>query len=235
MKKNFLALAGIAALMTACGGTFTAQTVAEVFTQFPGNHTIINNASIDMDVPLAGDDSVAIIGNPNVFKVNGQAISGPVGSFVNPSSGVSTNAKVNGTTVGYVLHVTKISRDAFRTVVNAVCTSDGAGGCSNSVGATATAYTKVGSVVTASSGTIALRARKVGSNLARGGTNASFQTATQVTLEGFNTGSTTVSDGDIVFLQQLVNLGKVRLILSHLLPAGIERMTEDGHLYLPLS
>jgi hypothetical protein len=209
MRKNFLALAGIAALMTACGGTFTAQTVAEVFTQFPGNHTIINNASIDMDVPLAGDDSVAIVGNPNVFKVNGQAVSGPVGSFVNPSSSVSANARVNGTTLGYVLHFTKISRDAFKTAVGAVCTSDGAGGCTNSLGASATAYTKVGSVVPASSGAIVLRARKVGNNLARGGANASFQTAIQVTLEGFNTGNTTVSDGDIVFLMDLNSAAKI--------------------------
>jgi hypothetical protein len=209
MRKNFLALAGIAALMTACGGTLTAQTVAEVFTQFPGNHAIINNASIDMDVPLAGDDSVAIVGNPNVFKVNGQAITGQVGSFVNPSSTVAANAKVNGTTLGYVLHVTKISRDAFKTILNAVCTSDGAGGCTNSAGAIAKVFVKVGNTVIVTPGSIALRARKVGSNLARGGANASFQTATQVTLEGFNTGSLAVADGDIIFLMDLNSAAKI--------------------------
>ena len=200
MNKNWLAIIGCASALSACSsGVFSAQTIAEVFTKYPGNHAIINNAAVPMNVPLGAGDSIAFIVNPGTFSVNSLSIPRGVEAF---TTSAAANARVLGSQLGFTLHLTPAAQTALTTAVNSACTNDGNGGCVGSTATRALAYTKAGSSVNVVTGTFALKIARV--NAAQGGAGASFQSANQVTLTTFAAGGVApVTDGDVVFLMDL--------------------------------
>ena len=200
MNKNWLAILGCASALSACSsGVFSAQTVSEVFTRYPGNHAIINNASVAMNVPLAASDSIAFVVNPGTFSVNGVNIAGGVAAF---NTSTAANAAVLGTQLGYTLHLTQAAQTTLTSAFNSACTSNGNGGCVGSAATSAKVYTKANSSLPVPTGFFALKATRV--NAAQGGANASFQSANQVTLSTVAAGgSAAITDGDVVFLMDL--------------------------------
>ena len=199
MNKNWLAILGCASALSACSsGIFSTQTVAEVFTKYPGNHTILNSAAVSMSVPLEAGDSVAFIVNGGTFSVNGSSIAG-VAAF---KTSAPVNAMVLGSQIGFTLHLTPAAQTALTTAFNNACTSDNSGGCVRSAAKSALAYTKAGSSINVVTGTFALKATRV--NASQGGAGASFQSANQVTFSTVAAvGSVPVSEGDVVFLMDL--------------------------------
>jgi hypothetical protein len=197
MTKAFLGLAGCVALLTACNSSFSAKTVGEVFTQYPGSHTIINAAGTPMDVPLSANDTIAVVTNPGTFSVNGTAVPGSVGAF---TTATPANARVLGTQLGYTLHLQKAARDQIATGLAPYCTDDGNGGCTQNVAMNATVYTQ--KPVTIPTGGFGVRAARV--NTARGSEGASFQAATQVTFFILPPGTSVVpAEGDAIFVMDL--------------------------------
>jgi hypothetical protein len=197
MTKALLPLGALAALLSACSTSFSAQTVGEVFIRYPGNHTIINAAGTPMDVPLGANESVAVVVNPGTFSINGAAVAGSVGSFV---TATPANARVLGTQLGYTLHLLPDARNQINAALANLCTDDGNGGCTQNVPADAKVYTVTSTTIPA--GGFGIRAARV--NTARGGAGASFQAATQVTFVMLPAGSTVApADGDAIFVMDL--------------------------------
>ena len=186
--------------MSACSsGVFSAQTVAEVFTKYPGNHAIINNAAVSMSVPLEASDSIAFVVNAGTFKINGSSIAGVVAAY---KTSAAANATVLGSEVGYTLHLNQAAQTALTTAFNSACISDGNGGCVGSSATSAKAYTKAGSSINVVAGSFALKATRV--NASQGSAGASFQSVNQVTLSTVAAGgSAAIADGDVVFLMDL--------------------------------
>lgn len=200
MNKNWLAILGCASALSACSsGVFSAQTVAEVFSRYPGNHAIINNAAVSMNVPLGASDSIAFVVNALTFKVNGSSIVGGVAAF---TTSAAANAVVLGSQLGYTLHLNQAAQTALTTAFNSACTSDGSGGCVGSTTTSAKAFTKANSSINVVAGSFAVKATRV--NASQGGAGASFQSANQVTLSTVAAGgSASIADGDVVFLMDL--------------------------------
>ncbi len=200
MNKNWLALLVGACALSACSnGVLSAQTVAEVFTKYPGNHAIINNAAVSMTVPLEASDSIAFVVNAGTFSVNGVSITGGVAAF---KTSAAANAVVLGSQLGYTLHLTPAAQTALSTALGSACTSDGSGGCVGSAATSALAYTKTGSSVNVPAGYFAVKSTRV--NAAQGGSNANFQSANQVLFTNIAAvSSASIADGEVVFLMDL--------------------------------
>ena len=200
MNKNWLVILGCASALSACSsGVFSAQTVAEVFVKYPGNHAIINNAAVSMTVPLEASDSIAFVVNAGTFSVNGVSLAGSVAAF---KTSAAATAGVLGSQLGYTLHLNQAAQSALTTALNSACTTDGSGGCVGSTATSAKAYTKANSSVNVLAGSFAVKATRV--NAAQGGAGASFQSANQVTISTVAAGgSAAIADGDVVFLMDL--------------------------------
>ena len=200
MNKNWLAILVCASALSACSsGVFSSETVAEVFTKYPGNHTIINNSAVAMSIPLEANATVALVVNAGTFSVNGVSIAGGVAAF---TTSTPANAVVLGSQLGFTLHLTPAAQTALTTAFNSACTSNGSGGCVGSATTTVEARTRAGSSVNVPAGYFALKATRV--NAAQGSISASFRSANQVNFSTvIAVGSAPIADGDVVFLMDL--------------------------------
>ncbi len=233
MKTRLVALGGFAALMVACGATLVAKTVSEAFTQYPGDHTIVTNATptatpaITTDVPLSANDSLAVISNPGTFTVNGSSVSAQVAAYINPFStaaippvvtqgGKLQGVKPQAVCVGAASATAKIASTQVGFVLHMTQTARDAfktalsGVCtvnSSQTGCNESAGTRA--VLYTQAGTSVpvssglIALRANHLNSVNSTSSAGFQSVYQVKFTPVTSGTATVNSGDEIYLMDL--------------------------------